>query len=84
MKKNFILDALIVGQLIFAVWYFCLHPYMWIRHLQPALIVGMGILLWIAFELARKMRNQRGLVWLLAGLSAYFALQDLKIFLIKN
>jgi hypothetical protein len=47
--QNPLLSGLLVGQWIFTIWYFGIHPKMWIRHLQPALIVGMGLLGMYAF-----------------------------------
>lgn len=43
--KNSTILALFAGQAVFAIWYFFLHPFMWVRHVQPALIVGAGLTL---------------------------------------
>jgi len=48
---NYILGALSVGNIAFAIWYFFLHPYMFIRHVQPALLVGLGTLCYYLLDL---------------------------------
>jgi hypothetical protein len=50
IKKHPILPALNVGLWIFTIWYFTIHPFMWARHVQPALIVGFGVIVWYGLK----------------------------------
>ncbi len=49
-RNNFMISGMLLGQWVFFIWYFFVHPYMWIRHLVPALGVGFGILLFYFFN----------------------------------
>lgn len=51
----------------YTVWYFLWHPTMWIRHLQPALYLGLGLYLFWLLQFAHHFKSsieQRSWVWL--------------------
>ena len=45
-----ILTALACGEMVFGFWYFALHPFMWLRHIQLAVAVGLGCLRWVMVQ----------------------------------
>lgn len=53
-KEKFILLATSLSTLIFAIWYFLFHPYMWIRHIQPGLFLGYGVIMFFSFRFYQK------------------------------
>ena len=51
--------ALVAIQLAFAWWYFYWNEFMWVRHLEPALLVGFAVLAYFATRAAVRLPEKR-------------------------
>ncbi|OFZ79249.1 MAG: hypothetical protein A2583_01185 [Bdellovibrionales bacterium RIFOXYD1_FULL_53_11] len=42
---------------VFSAWYFFWHPFMWIRHIEPALLAGFGVIAWYFASVVLRLRG---------------------------
>lgn len=58
-KRNlFLIMALFLGIILNCIYYFFLHPVMWIRYLQPALYLSFGLFFFILFQWIKDANKQ--------------------------
>ncbi|MDZ4677653.1 MAG: hypothetical protein SGI74_09110 [Oligoflexia bacterium] len=77
-----LISALLVGQWIFAFWYFGVHPQMWIRHVQPALVIGIALLGMYAWQYYLKNKKPLLTRYVQILIFAFFSLRIIQ-FIIK-